>query len=203
MKTYAVTDGSMITAVVQSADETAKLAELFPEKSIKEIPSCFSGSKGDDIRFYDEDGKRLSVAAATEAGLVLEAGEHEASIWEGGKYVLVPDYTGVPYWDKATGEAVHLSLGRKPDESMTDIAPPDPGALWSETGWMVPDEVLSERIRMERDALLSGSDYIMMADYPLADKSKWKAYRQALRDIPLQPGFPQEISWPQVPEKRS
>ncbi|ADK81599.1 tail fiber assembly protein [Sediminispirochaeta smaragdinae] len=203
MKTYAVVDGSMITAVVQSADETAKLAELFPEKTIKEVPAGFTGNKGDDIRFFDEEGNRLSIAAATEAGLVPEAGEHEAITWEGGRYVLTPDYTGVPYWNKATGAAVHLSLGRKPDESMTDIEPSDPQAVWNETGWTVPEEVLSERVRLERDRLLSESDYIMMADYPLTDKSDWEAYRQALRDIPLQPGFPQEISWPQVPEKRS
>ena len=58
----------------------------------------------------------------------------------------------------------------------------------------------SEIIR-RRNLLLSESDYLMMVDYPISDEKKQeiKVYRQALRDIPQQDGFPDNIVWPDKP----
>lgn len=52
-----------------------------------------------------------------------------------------------------------------------------------------------------RDVLLYESDWTVMPDSPLSEAklTEWKAYRQALRDIPQQPGFPDNIQWPEVP----
>ena len=52
-----------------------------------------------------------------------------------------------------------------------------------------------------RNLLLSESDYLMMVDYPISDEKKQeiKVYRQALRDIPQQDGFPDNIVWPDKP----
>ena len=52
-----------------------------------------------------------------------------------------------------------------------------------------------------RNNLLNDSDYLMMVDYPISDEKKQeiKAYRQALRDIPQQDGFPENIVWPDKP----
>ena len=52
-----------------------------------------------------------------------------------------------------------------------------------------------------RNLLLSESDYLMMIDYPISDEKKQeiKVYRQALRDIPQQDGFPDNIVWPDKP----
>lgn len=33
-----------------------------------------------------------------------------------------------------------------------------------------------------------------------AQKDAWRAYRQALLDVPQQEGFPTEINWPEIPE---
>jgi hypothetical protein len=49
-----------------------------------------------------------------------------------------------------------------------------------------------------RDFLLIQSDWTMLPDAP-TDKKAWKAYRQALRDITQQPGFPDNIVWPTKP----
>ena len=49
----------------------------------------------------------------------------------------------------------------------------------------------------KRDNLLLESDYLMMPDYPLENKSEVVAYRQALRDITLQAEYPLEIKWPE------
>ena len=40
-----------------------------------------------------------------------------------------------------------------------------------------------------------------MPDYPISAEqlAEGRAYRQALRDVPLQAGFPQAIDWPEPP----
>ena len=68
-----------------------------------------------------------------------------------------------------------------------------------------PEPSLEEKasvIRQQRDALLSATDYMMMPDYPISDTDRdaLRAYRQALRDIPEQPGFPDEVAWPEKPD---
>lgn len=52
--------------------------------------------------------------------------------------------------------------------------------------------------RSFRDELLSASDWTQVADAPV-DQAAWAAYRQALRDVPDQAGFPAEIVWPTKP----
>lgn len=56
--------------------------------------------------------------------------------------------------------------------------------------------------RSERDGWLSQSDWAVMPDSPLSDSDKaaWQTYRQALRDVPAQAGFPDNITWPTKPE---
>ena len=53
--------------------------------------------------------------------------------------------------------------------------------------------------REQRDALLAASDWAVLPDAPVADAQAWKDYRQALRDVPQQNGFPQEVVWPTKP----
>jgi len=54
------------------------------------------------------------------------------------------------------------------------------------------------KIRDERDQLLASSDWTQVADAPV-DQSAWAEYRQALRDVPSQKGFPNSIVWPDKP----
>ena len=63
------------------------------------------------------------------------------------------------------------------------------------------DTVLAASARQKRDRLLAATDYIVMPDYPISDDrlAKIKIYRQALRDIPEQAGFPRTITWPEKP----
>ena len=62
-------------------------------------------------------------------------------------------------------------------------------------------EELAESIRRERDKLLSGSDWVMMPDVKMSEdlKSKWIEYRQALREVTQQPGFPVKVVFPTKP----
>lgn len=61
-----------------------------------------------------------------------------------------------------------------------------------------PLEQLANKIRMERNDILSGSDWTQVADAPV-DQAAWAEYRQALRDIPQQAGFPHDVAWPVKP----
>lgn len=62
-------------------------------------------------------------------------------------------------------------------------------------------EQLAIDARQKRDSLISETDWTVLADAPLttAQKNAWKAYRQALRDVPSQSGFPDSITWPVKP----
>ena len=57
-------------------------------------------------------------------------------------------------------------------------------------------------IRSDRIVYLRQTDYIFSADAPqniTNDIEGWKAYRQALRDITSQEGFPWNVTWPNAP----
>lgn len=53
-------------------------------------------------------------------------------------------------------------------------------------------------VRNERNRLLAESDWTQVADAP-ADKAAWSTYRQALRDITTQEGFPSSVTYPEKP----
>lgn len=52
-----------------------------------------------------------------------------------------------------------------------------------------------------RTQLLADSDWTQLLDAPLtaAKQAQWASYRQELRDIPAQPGYPGAVSWPVKP----
>ena len=61
---------------------------------------------------------------------------------------------------------------------------------------------LEERVRTKRDALIEETDYLLMPDYPISEEelAAVKTYRQALRDVPQQDGFPNDVVWPEKPD---
>lgn len=63
-------------------------------------------------------------------------------------------------------------------------------------------EEVAAQVRSQRDAMIAETDYLMMSDYPISaeDKALVETYRQALRDIPEQEGFPSNVQWPVVPQ---
>lgn len=77
-----------------------------------------------------------------------------------------------------------------------------------ENSWEVTDaseeeiqrrtEQQSDRVRAERNSLLSQCDWTQVDDAPV-NKTVWATYRQALRDVTAQTGFPWTITWPDAP----
>lgn len=69
----------------------------------------------------------------------------------------------------------------------------------------LPAEVIQDReeqvirsVRDERNGLLAESDWTQLPDSPV-DSEPWAVYRQALRDLPSQTGFPHDVTWPTQP----
>lgn len=56
----------------------------------------------------------------------------------------------------------------------------------------------ANQVRADRTRRLADSDWTQVADAPV-DKAVWAVYRQALRDVTLQAGFPWDITWPEAP----
>ena len=54
-------------------------------------------------------------------------------------------------------------------------------------------------MRKQRDEKLAECDWTQVADAPV-DKAAWATYRQALRDVTTQEGFPWTITWPSKPQ---
>ena len=62
----------------------------------------------------------------------------------------------------------------------------------------VPDEEKAGQMRSYRNTLLAECDWTQLQDAPV-NQQAWANYRQQLRDITTQPGFPWEIEWPAKP----
>lgn len=65
--------------------------------------------------------------------------------------------------------------------------------------WVYDTAPAAEAAREQRARLLLASDWTQLPDVPLTTKTLWAAYRQALRDVTAQPGFPTEVTWPTPP----
>jgi len=120
-------------------------------------------------------------------------------------------------YDAATGEVVKTLLapinhlpsteagqaiieGQYEDDKyfIKDGRPVARDVVQSPSGKEVSKPLSSEEIRLLRDKMLSQTDWTQIADAPV-DKGAWAIYRQALRDIPQQEGFPDDVHWPPRP----
>lgn len=64
----------------------------------------------------------------------------------------------------------------------------------------VKEEEQIDLVRLHRNKILNSTDWTQLPDVPKTLKEKYKTYRQALRDIPEQEGFPFDVTWPEKPE---
>jgi hypothetical protein len=71
------------------------------------------------------------------------------------------------------------------------------GKAWAQDGTLV-----AEQIKRKRNDLLMQSDWTQIPNGPLTSERQaaWGIYRQALRDITSQQGYPLEVVWPTAPE---
>jgi hypothetical protein len=100
----------------------------------------------------------------------------------------------------------------KPADTLTttvnETLPVKENGTWKQS-WIVEPATQQEidsrlaaqalRVRSQRNGLLSQSDWTQVLDAPV-DQQAWATYRQTLRDITQQSGFPVQVTWPQQPE---
>lgn len=75
-----------------------------------------------------------------------------------------------------------------------DQNPADWGAEWAEES----NDVLADQVRVVRNKLLTETDWWALSDVTMTEEQA--AYRQALRDVTSQSGFPEDVNWPIKPE---
>ena len=63
----------------------------------------------------------------------------------------------------------------------------------------IVDAEQAKNIRNKRDSKLTACDWTQIADCPITNKADWATYRQALRDLPKESGFPWTFNWPTNP----
>jgi len=61
------------------------------------------------------------------------------------------------------------------------------------------DSRKAAEVRTERNTKLAATDWTQAADVPQTLKDSYVSYRQALRDVPQQSGFPNQVVWPELP----
>ena len=110
------------------------------------------------------------------------AGSINKYVWDGTNWVLEQNTAEIERFGFALEDFPNAPTPDKPDYN------PDQRQLEQE----------AEEVRTQRDALLAASDWTQVSDAPV-DHQAWADYRQALRDLPQQAGFPTEITWPQKP----
>lgn len=64
---------------------------------------------------------------------------------------------------------------------------------------VTPPPLSTEQARLQRNFLLNACDWTQLGDVEEAVRNAWKPYRQLLRDITSQSGFPSQILWPTPP----
>lgn len=117
-----------------------------------------------------------------------------------------------------THKQIYLTLKNEAGEEIPYFFCPNTNDTWPvylylqelyDRGEINPDfdedadaDSLAASKRSERDALLDETDKYMTTDYPITEETKeaLREYRQALRDITEQEGFPNNIIWPTMPE---
>lgn len=113
------------------------------------------------------------------------------------------------YW-QTTNEPLQKVLDSYPPGWVRVPLKPGSDYDWDGSAWvkLAPDiEALAGEVRARRDALLAESDWVVTkaieqnavdglgVQIPVV----WLDYRQALRDIPQQAGFPETVAWPEKP----
>lgn len=123
--------------------------------------------------------------------------------------------------DKNTGICINVIELQSAEEFSTvnsnEILTPDSsgeiGWEWNGNEWQsnqnnsLTDEQLANSLRQKRDrhlkVIVDSINYMRWSSMSQEEQTAWSAYRQALLDIPQQPGFPHDITWPQPPSNGS
>jgi len=147
----------------------------------------------------DKDGNFLLPGKST-WDKPPEPGDHEAVVWSGQTWELVPDYRGKEFYHTETRKRKKIeSIGEAPSPDMTEKKPLQ-FTTWDGKDWTLDETKWMEKaIKPDRDKRLRDTDWTQLPDAPLTAEQvqAYRVYRQKLRDLPdtitfTDPEFPQE-----------
>jgi hypothetical protein len=160
----------------------------------------FWDTSGEDLREYDKD-LSLRPLADRIADSLVAIDPHWKAVGERIEPKTVPELVRDGLVTRPPG----LVLDKNPDgnpilRAGTIVEQVANGDMTQATA----DIINAVNVRAERDALLAGCDWIdtvsAQTRIPAAQMQQWLTYRQALRDLTKQGGFPSgAISWPVPP----
>jgi len=107
---------------------------------------------------------------------------------------LVP-FNAAPHDNTEHGPKIYADVMAGMYGPIADFVPePEQVGFWQD------DETVEQMMREKRGALLQATDWTQLPDVPQTVKDLYAPFRQALRDVPSQSGFPRDIVWPPLPE---
>lgn len=134
---------------------------------------------------------RAAEALATESDLpVPEISDDLAFESVGWQGVIAMRFGSAKGWEEVPDDVhVHIGMVKEDDGTFSQLVIRE-----------APPTLMARNLR---DAKLRESDWSALTDAPLTpeQRQQWAYYRQALRDVPRQPGFPVNFDWPQMPRK--
>jgi hypothetical protein len=124
-------------------------------------------------------------------------------------YTVFPDSGPTDEW-LAENSCMKVNTFLAHDQNTQVLAPADP---YIQDGWvyivqvrdMTEEELAAveaskaAQVRAERTRKLQECDWTQLLDSPV-DRTAWAAYRDELRSLPEQEGFPHNVVWPTKPE---
>lgn len=83
--------------------------------------------------------------------------------------------------------------------------PPQPSGYYvfdfNTKQWVLDENIATNDVLQKRKKLLYASDWTQIPNNPLTTEQQtaWEGYRQELRDVTSQPGYPLNVIWPTAP----
>lgn len=147
---------------------------LFPNTSMpQQLSEALINEFGGSVVFEGPQATGGTVYQYSQAAGIEQIGDKWFT-----KYVLGPVFT---------------------DRAATEDTPAQTAAEQEAAYKSMKDAEAAKSVRASRDEKLKSSDWTQIADATV-DKTVWAVYRQALRDITSQEGFPHSVQWPTQPE---
>ena len=121
-----------------------------------------------------------------------EAKMNEIQYWNETSWEIKPDFSGKPYYSKIDKKERFFYRGDSFDNNYTDLVPPiESYIVWKNDGWNI-DENLKKQFELnlcknQAKSLIANSDWSVLPDVNITNKSEFENYRSILRNYILNP----------------
>jgi hypothetical protein len=122
--------------------------------------------------------------------------------------IVLSRFTTDPNYPPGEGQRIVYDVNPSYDrdtqylERVVPVSPTSNSVTYIVRDIVYTDEQISDSVKIRRLELLLETDYTQLLDSPVSEekKSEFAVYRQELRDITTQSGYPRAVTWPTKPE---